>query len=590
MLKFVGIFNNVKINITIFNRYFMKNQIKVGDLITLKGKYKEKFNNFSCSEVYVEPLIQPRYVLKYKLSKNKVTFPSDKFSNLLEQILEDKNNVIEYLSDEIREKYKLVSRYEALREIHFPSSDEGVFQAMRYLKFCELYLYFIQIENLISSKSKRERLIGNIDFIDSDIKDIGFDLTSKQTEAIIDCISDLNLDTATSRLIQGDVGSGKTIVVEMVMKYVTKFGKQAILIAPTTIVAAQHFEEIKQRFPNLRVLHVNSKTLNSGLVKTINSGDFDLLVGTTSILSKKLVLEKLDVTLVVVDEQHRFGVAQRLKLEQRLPSVNSIYLSATPIPRTLSLSILGYLNTTIIDEYPKSRKEIFTKVIEQEEDAFDLVANEISKNNKVYVVVSKIESEDELTSIVGVAKKYQSYFKDAKIGVLHSKLSVEEKDDIFEKFASGWFDILIATTIVEVGVNNVDATTIIIKDAKNFGVSQLHQLRGRVGRGSKQSYAFLVDDGLDDIVTKRLNAICDSSDGFELANFDLENRGGGSLMSFRQSGDSDFKLVRLTNSKDQVIAKYAKKEAVATLENKQKTDIEKYVIDMCLSNEVTHLN
>lgn len=591
ILKFIAIYNEGQLNVSIFNRYFLKNQLKVGQKVTLKGKYNLKYNSFAVADIYIEPIVEPTYVLKYKLTKNKIAIKDDTFRSYVKQILSDESNVENFISREISTKYKLVTRFKALTSIHFPTSDEDVFQAIRYLKFEELYLYFLQIEMMLRNKEKRIGIGGSIDDIATDIKNIGFDLTSKQIKALEEGIEDLNSDVPGSRLIQGDVGSGKTIVVEMLLKYVCNFGRKGVLIAPTTIVSHQHFLEISERFSDLKVLEVNSKTLNASLAKTINDGDFDILVGTSSIMSKKLVLENLGIDIVIVDEQHRFGVKQRLSLEQRLPRVSSFFLSATPIPRTLSLSLLGYIKTSIIDEYPASRKEVFSKIIESEENSFGLIKDELNKHNKIYVVVSKIEnSDDEYKSIVGTQKKYQRYFKDANVQILHSKLSTEEKDEIFEKFANGWIDILIATTIVEVGVNNKDATVIVIKDAKNFGVSQLHQLRGRVGRSNKQSYAFFEHDDENDDAYKRLEAVASTSDGFKLAEFDLENRGAGSIVNVSQSGSGDFKLVSLLNKKDQVIAKYAKMEAINTLNSVDLSEEEKLSISMCKNDEITHLN
>lgn len=567
-------------------------------MITISGKYNQKYNSFSVSEVLFEPILKPIFVIKYSnLTKNKVTIKQDTFASYITQILDSNYTVKKFISDDIRSKYKLIERRDALNFLHRGDDENDMIQALRYLKFEELYLYFLQIELLIKNVNTRIGFIKDKDLLKPYIKNIGFELTSKQQLCLNDCIEDLQNNVCTKRLIQGDVGSGKTIVAFLTMIYVYLNNKKSVFIAPTSILATQHYAEFVQRFPNLKTLYVDSKSLNIGLMKQINSGDFDVLIGTTSIMSSKLILDNLDIELVIIDEQQRFGVNQRIKLEQKLKSICSLYMSATPIPRTLELANLGYLSTSIIDQYPKSKKEVWTKILNDENKTFGIIEEELYKNNKIYVIVSRIGDKEELHSIETEYDKYRKVFKNAKISLLHSKLTSEEKEQIFKDFNSGLIDILIATTIVEVGVNNKDATVIVINDAHMYGVSQLHQLRGRVGRSHKQSYAFLIYPHMDTLnentqTLKRLDYVSSTTNGFELANFDLKQRGSGSIISERQSGTNDLKLCNLNNEYDLKIAKFARLEANLTLEKKQKdiTNEEKVALDYVTNQDVTHLN
>lgn len=596
VIKFKVIYNNTELNVSIFGRPFYKKQLQVGNLITLIGKYNAKFNSFSVIDLIINGLQKPMYVIKYLgLSRGKDKITQEVFSDLITQILNSNYQLNNYISEQLRKKYKLIARKKALKIIHNPIEEAEVIQSLRYLKFEELYLYFLQIELLIQNVVSRKGFKLPINVLDSFIEKIGFELTQKQRLCLEDCIKDLQQNVCTKRLIQGDVGCGKTIVAFLVVIYTYLNHKKSIMIAPTSILAKQHYDEFVQRFPTLNAVYVDSKTLNASLIKKINNGNFDILIGTTSIMSKRLMLASLEIDLVIIDEQQRFGVSQRIKLEQELPHISSFYMSATPIPRTLELSNLGYLNTSIIDQYPKTKKEIWTKILDKEEKTFGIIEDELKKNNKIYVVVSRIDSNNELVSIKQELQKYQNVFTNANICLLHSKLTSEEKNLIFSQFNDGIIDILIATTIIEVGVNNKDATVIVINDAQMYGISQLHQLRGRVGRGVKQSYAFLIypdfeTNKMQNETFKRLDYLTNTLNGFELANFDLKHRGSGSIISEKQSGQNDLKLCNLNNKYDQKIAKYAKLEAQKTLQKENKNIEENNALKYVTNKEVTHLN
>lgn len=357
ILKFKVKYNEQELQINIFNRIFLKNQIRENELITIKGKYNLKYNSINASEILTTPIIKETYVKKYaNLTKNKVTIKQELFDNIVMQILGF--NFMAVISKEIQTKYKLCSRAVALQNIHNPQNDLDVINALRYLKFEELYLYFLQLETLLANKHTRIPLKYDLSCLEEDIANFGYSLTSKQHQTLAESIQDLTKTKTSSRLIQGDVGSGKSIVAFLIMSYVVKQQKKAIMIAPTTILASQHYEDLKKLFPSYRILEVNSKTLNTNLSQKIANNEYDILIGTTSILSNKIKLDKDYVDAVIIDEQQRFGVKQRAKLEINLPHICSYYMSATPIPRTMELSLLGYINTSIIDEYPKHRKEV----------------------------------------------------------------------------------------------------------------------------------------------------------------------------------------------------------------------------------------
>lgn len=571
-LSFKALSDNLLINVTIFNRAFLKNNIKIGEEITLVGKFEKLKNNFVASDIKLDKIdnntIEPIYHVNKDI-KNKTLI------KLIDNALAINKEYDDYIPSEITDKYGFISKYEALQEIHNPSNIKELKQSKLRLIYEELFIFMFKI--MIIKKRNDSISLGirrNISHnqVEEYIKSLPFSLTDDQLNAVNDCLNDLNSDKRMNRLILGDVGSGKTIVaiIAMVINYYSNY--QSAMLAPTEILAKQHYKNILNLTKNLNIsceLIVGSMSVRekNNIKKRLENGEIDIIVGTHALLNDDVIFK--DLGLVVTDEQHRFGVNQRTSLQNKGKLPDIIYLSATPIPRTYALTIYGDMDTSMIKQKPNGRKDIITKIKKNSElkDVLYHMLEEIKNNHQIYVVSSLITNEDDnsdLKDVMLLKEKMDIAFNNkVNIGILHGKLKNNEKEAIMNDFKNGIIKILICTTIVEVGVDVKNATMMVIFDADRFGLATLHQLRGRVGRNDLQSYCYLICDK----EKERLNVMCESNDGFYISQKDFEIRGEGDLFGTKQSGDMSFKVADI--KRDYKILLQAKEDVIKFIDSNE---------------------
>ncbi len=478
------------------------------------------------------------------------------------------------IPSKIRAEYGLMERKTAVRQIHFPDSFELLEQAKRSLIFEELFI--LQLKFLLIREEVRKTVTTEKIKIKPDglvakfVKSLPFELTEGQNRAFNEILCDLNSTEPMQRLLQGDVGSGKTVVACMMLLAAVENGYQGAIMAPTEILATQHYKNFTEWLTPLG-LHVGLFVGKHGvkvrreMQTNLANGQTHIAVGTHALIQEGVEFKNLGA--VVVDEQHRFGVKQRKELAQKGTNPQLLTMTATPIPRTLALSVHGDLDVTVINELPKGRKPVLTSFISgstMRNKAYELIRNEIKKGNRAYIVFPLIDESETLSAKAATkeAEKLQAkVFPEFKIGLVHGKLSAKEKEENMQKFKNGEYDILVSTTVIEVGVDVPEATVMIIENAERFGLSQLHQLRGRVGRSDKQSYCILASDSKTPETKARLNVMTQTNDGFVIAEKDLQLRGPGEFMGTRQSGLPDLMIADIVN--DVEILEAARNAAIA---------------------------
>ena len=534
------------LNIIIFNRGFLKTKLNIGTIITVIGKYEKRNNNIVASEIRLEklpaiPQIEPVYHITNGITGKQI-------NQLINKTINTKIN--DYIPDYINEKYKLPNKEETIKEIHNPTNIEKLKKARAKLKYEELFMFMLKI-NYLKTKNHKEGLKKIIDYnkVLELIKNLPFELTKDQLKSIKEIYQDMVSTKQMNRLLQGDVGSGKTIVsfISLYMNYLA--GYQGSLMAPTEILAIQHYNNIKNILPNLNISLLTGKTKakeKKEILEKLKNNKIDILIGTHSLISENVIYNNLG--LVITDEQHRFGVNQRANLKNKGTNPDILYMSATPIPRTYALTIYGDMDVSIIKTMPSGRVEVKTLLKKDTEirDALELMYKELKNNHQVYVIAPLIETteESEMENVYALEEKMNKAFgKLYKVGILHGKMNNKEKDEIMNKFKENEIQILVSTTVIEVGIDVKNATVITIFDSYRFGLSALHQLRGRVGRSSLQSYCILISSK----ETERLNVLTKTTDGFKISEADFKLRGSGDLFGIRQSGDMNFKLADLKN-------------------------------------------
>ena len=541
-----------------FGMPYIKKSLRIGEEYLFIGQTKK---------AAVFQLINPEYKLfsgQQKVSENEILpiYSSNKnitqnsLRKLVEKFLVNFLNYFEEnIPKELIKEYKIMERKSAIKNIHYPVSMKEIEEAKRRFAIEELLILELGILKnrfiIENSNSKNYEVEGKKEKVREFLSQLTFNLTNAQKKVIKEIYDEISNGKIVNRLIQGDVGSGKTVVAMVMLIYMAENGYQGALMAPTEILANQHYLGIKERLEKigLRVelltSSIKGKKKNE-ILEGIANGDIDIVIGTHSLIEDDVIFKKLG--LIVIDEQHRFGVNQRNKLREKGFLGNLLVMSATPIPRSLALSIYGDLDLSIIDELPPGRTPIKTKWIANDEDLqkmYNFIYKKVNDGNQAYFVAPLIETSDKmaLKSVDRVSEEIERKFSNKKIGIIHGKMKAKEKDEVMFKFKNKEYDILIATTVIEVGIDVPASTIMTIYNAERFGLSALHQLRGRVGRGSKQSYCFLISNSITENSKQRLSIMEETEDGFRIAEEDLKLRNSGEIFGLRQSGFSDLKFI-----------------------------------------------
>ena len=541
--------DNKLINVIIFNRAFIKPNLVIGKIISVIGKYNNKSNTFTANDIKLTPILKEKVEGVYHLNSN---IKRASFIKIIDNLLKQNFYVKNYIPDYLMEKYTFIDKISAVKEMHKPSSLDNLKKAKLMLTYEELFSFMLKINYMKIFKSNK----GNAyvksfskDKVNDFIINLPFTLTADQVNAIEDISNDFNSEKRMSRLLLGDVGSGKTIVafISLYMNYLS--GYEGVLMAPTEILAVQHYNNMKNLFKDelkIRLLTSSvSKKDRLVILEEIKNGEVDVLIGTHSVLNEEIEFNNLG--LVITDEQHRFGVNQRKMLANKGEMVDVLYMSATPIPRTLALTLYGDMDISQIKTKPSNRKEIRTKVYTNKDVKIVLseMLEEIKNGHQIYVVAPLIENEDGESQMESVIKLYDklnvAFNSKIPIEILHGKLSSKEKSDIMNRFKENEVKILISTTVIEVGIDVKNATMMVVFNAERFGLATLHQLRGRIGRNELDSKCLLISD----YDTPRLKILEESNDGFYISEKDFELRGSGDLFGVKQSGDMEFKIANL---------------------------------------------
>lgn len=563
--------DNVAVRVEYFNQLYIKPQVVIGEQVKITGKWLRGkqiiqgsgFKKLTETNQFDD--LVPQYSLKGLIKR--ASFQKIVHNALLTAELPH------FLPVALQQKYKLWDFKEAVAELHFPASPERLAQAKRTFAFCELLLFQLKMRmlHLREHQSEHSDIAYKIEAVKDFIATLPFELTDAQKQVVNEIFRDLLMPMRMNRLLQGDVGSGKTVVAAIAMYALKTCHMQSALMVPTEILAEQHAESLAALYGtsvNIALLTSSVKGKRRKIIlEQLEAGEIDVLVGTHALISEPVHFNHLG--LVITDEQHRFGVNQRKLLREKGRNANVLYMTATPIPRTLAISVFGQLDVSTIKQMPKGRKPIITEWAKHEaiDTVYSKTKTEIEKGRQAYVICPLIEASEHLDvkNATEIFETYQSIFGADRVGLLHGKMKADEKDSIMQQFADHQLDVLVSTTVVEVGVNVPNATMMIIYDADRFGLSTLHQLRGRVGRSGHQSYCVLVGNPETETGIERLQIMTQTTDGFILSEKDLEMRGPGDFFGVKQSGLPEFKVANIVE--DYRMLEVARDEASALILN-----------------------
>lgn len=558
-----------------YNQPYMKNTLKDGQLYLFSGKITEKYNRLQVDSPELEPLkpngepltggrIVPVYTITKKLSQKILR-------QLIKSVLNEVSPTLsDFIPENIRQQYNLCSRSFAISNIHFPKDDNSFFIARKRLVFEELFLLqtkLLQLKGTVQSKPLTVK-IQNTDYIPL-LKRLGFPLTNAQKRVLTEICKDFRGTTAMNRLVQGDVGCGKTAVAMLAAYIAVQNGYQTALMAPTDVLATQHYEGFCKVFEPMGIKCVLltsalKKKEKNAAYEDIKSGTADIIIGTHALIQDSV--EFYSLGLVITDEQHRFGVRQRSTLADKGDNPHTLVMTATPIPRTLALILYGDLDISVIDEMPPGRQHIDTFAVptSYHTRVYEFIRKQVNAGRQAYVICPMIEENEklELKAVTEYAAELsESIFPELRVALLHGKMKGSEKQEIMLNFAKGDTDILVSTTVIEVGINVPNSTVMLVENAERFGLSALHQLRGRVGRGAEKSYCILISDAKNKVAKERLKIMSSTNDGFVISEKDLSLRGPGDFFGTRQHGLPEMKIANLY--KDIDILKLVQEASIA---------------------------
>lgn len=564
-LRFTIKQGEVVLAVNFFNQPYLADKVALGSTIAIFGKWDKAKAGLTGMKILaqVEDDLQPVYRVAQGISQTSlVKTIKIAFDQGLDLLLEE--NMPQILLGH----YQLLGRSQAVRAMHFPKDLAEYKQALRRIKFEELFYFQMQLQVLKSESKNASQglaILWRDDLLEKKLTLLPFELTAAQKRSLDEILQDMKAPTHMNRLLQGDVGSGKTVVAGLAMYATYTAGLQSALMVPTEILAEQHFDSLSQLFPELRIVLLTGgmkQAERKEALEAIEAGQVDMIVGTHALIQEGVSYHRLG--LVIIDEQHRFGVEQRRVLREKGDNPDVLMMTATPIPRTLAITAFGDMDVSVIDQMPAGRKPIITRWVKHEQ--LNVVLNwlekELQRGAQVYVISPLIEESEalDLKNAIALEEELKIYFGDkAQVSLLHGKMKNDEKDAIMQGFKKGKIDILVSTTVIEVGVNVPNATVMLIMDADRFGLSQLHQLRGRVGRGDKQSYAVLVANPKTESGKKRMKIMTETTNGFVLAEEDLKMRGSGEIFGTRQSGLPEFQVADIVE--DYPILEEARKVA-----------------------------
>ncbi|SFF69932.1 ATP-dependent DNA helicase RecG [Halobacillus alkaliphilus] len=534
-----------------FNRAFAKKQLHAGDTVTVTGKWDQQrlqitVSQFKKGESKSQAPIQPVYTLKEGV-------PLTTLRKFIKASIDAyEHEIPEILPEDLQRAYKLPERQQAIRQMHYPDNRIMLKHAKRRFIYEEFLIFQLKMQLL--RKHHRESTTGNAQAYDngkltSFVQELPFELTNAQKRSLAEILKDMKNPHRMNRLLQGDVGSGKTAVAAIALYASITAGKQGALMVPTEILAEQHYQSLTEMFEGRASVALLTGSIKGKkrreILEAVGTGHIDILIGTHALIQDEVGFH--DLGFVIVDEQHRFGVRQRRTLRDKGLHPDVLFMTATPIPRTLAITAFGDMDVSVIDEMPAGRKPVETYWVKGEmtDRVLAFIQKEIDQGHQAYVICPLIEESDQLDiqNAVDLYNQLSSVFEpNIPVGLMHGRLHNEEKEEVMQEFAENQLKVLVSTTVVEVGVNVPNATVMVIYDAERFGLSQLHQLRGRVGRGSDQSYCILLADPKGDVGKERMRIMTETTDGFELSEQDLKLRGPGDFFGRKQSGMPEFKV------------------------------------------------
>lgn len=565
--------DQIAVKCTFFNQPYLKKKIELHGTVTVKGKWnraKQEINGnrmFFSQQMDESGQYEPVYRIKEGIKQKPLR---DMIRQVLGQV-----TIQEWLSEDLRKKYKLETLEDTIKALHFATDKASLLKARRTYAFTELFMFELRMQWLNRLEKTSDEAIDvdyDINLVKHFIDSLPFELTDAQKHSVNEIFRDLKAPIRMHRLLQGDVGSGKTVVAAICMYALKTAGYQSALMVPTEILAEQHAESLVDLFGdrmNVALLTGSVKGKKRKLLlEQLNNNEIDCIIGTHALIQDDVKFN--NVGLVITDEQHRFGVNQRQLLREKGAMTNVLFMTATPIPRTLAISVFGEMDVSSIKQLPKGRKPIITSWSKHEayESVLNQMTSELKKGRQAYVICPLIESSEHLEDVQNVVELYeslQSYYGVEKVGLLHGKLHSDEKDEVMQRFSNHEIDILVSTTVVEVGVNVPNATFMMIYDADRFGLSTLHQLRGRVGRSEQQSYCVLIASPKTETGIERMNIMTQTTDGFELSERDLEMRGPGDFFGVKQSGLPDFLVANVVE--DYKMLEVARDEAAELIQS-----------------------